>query len=180
MPYVRTDYSANCALSVSHPRSSNPAGCLIHTTSGTDSLSWLAGGSADAGTPAGADALIRRNGDQFILTKPDRFAYHAGNSYVYLNGDNFGDEVSELLIGIELECLVDQAPTYEQYDSLGELVVLYSHLWGWRWPFIIYGHYAVARPLGRRSDPVNFDWGSFMGRLYVHSVAGKVPGLIEP
>lgn len=81
-------------------------------------------------------------------------------------------------MGVELECTQDQAPTFEQYDSLADLIVLYGLIWAWRWPYIIYGHYSVARPIGRRSDPVNFDWGTLMGRLYVRSMAAKVPGLV--
>jgi hypothetical protein len=74
--------------------------------------------------------------------------------------------------------LDEQSPTFEQLDSLAELIVERAGHYGWRWPFIILGHYAVARPHGRRSDPVNFDWGWFAGRLYVRAYAGQVPGLV--
>lgn len=85
--------------------------------------------------------------------------------------------MSQVLLGVELECLDNQEITFEQYDSLGQLIVQLAGEHGWRWPFIIYGHYAVARPLGRRSDPVNFDWGWLMGRVYVRAVLAGVPGL---
>lgn len=88
-----------------------------------------------------------------------------------------GNEVSELLVGIELECLDSQLPTYAQYDSLADLIIYLAGLYDWRWPFILYGHYAVARPLGRRSDPVNFDWGELMGRLYLRAKLAGVAGL---
>lgn len=179
MPYDRTNLATSvnpCVWAIRHDK---PRGCLIHTTSGTDSREWLKGGSCAAGTPAGADALIQRDGHQYIFTTPGQFAYHAGNSYWYHEGQLAGDEVSEALVGVELECLDDQAPTYEQYDSLAELVVQYGLIWGWRWPYIVLGHYAVARPIGRRSDPVNFDWGELMGRLYVHALAARVPGLAD-
>lgn len=179
MPYDRTNDTAGvnpCVLGGRHDR---PRGVCVHTTGGTSSREWLEGGSCTSGNPAGADALIARDGHQYIITSAKSYAYHAGNSYLYLQGNLNGDEVSEALIGIELECLDDQAPTYEQYDSLAELIVQYASIWAWRFPFIIYGHYSVARPIGRRSDPVNFDWGSFFGRLYVHSLSAEVPGLVD-
>lgn len=179
MPYDSRNVAASVDSCVSHGRNDGPRGCCIHTSGGTSSLEWLSGGSCKAGSPAGADALIQRDGTRYILTDAKRFAYHAGVSYVYNQGPLYGDEVSEAYFGIELECTDDQAPTYEQYDSLAELVALLALVWGWRWPYTIYGHYAVARPLGRRSDPVNFDWGAFMGRLYVHSLSNKVPGLVD-
>lgn len=179
MPYDRTNLAASTDSCVWAIRHDKPRGCLIHTTGGVDSREWLKGGSCAAGTPAGSDALIQRDGHQYILTTASQYAYHAGRSWLYLEGNLAGDEVSEALVGIELECLDDQAPTYEQYDSLADLIVQYGLIWNWRWPYIIYGHYAVARPIGRRSDPVNFDWGSFMGRLYVHALAAKVPGLAD-
>jgi N-acetyl-anhydromuramyl-L-alanine amidase AmpD len=180
MSYVRTDHSRDCDPRVHGTRTINPSGCLIHSTMGVNSLSWLLGGSADAGSPASADALIDRNGTQHILTRANWYAYHAGNSYLYHAGAYFGNDVSQVLLGIELECTADQTPTFEQYDSLANLIVQYAHVWDWRWPFVILGHYAVARPLGRRSDPTNFDWGSFMGRLYYWSLEGDVGGLEVP
>lgn len=85
--------------------------------------------------------------------------------------------MSQKLLGIELECLDTQQTTFEQYDSLAELIVERANHYGWRWPFIILGHYAVARPLGRRSDPVNYDWGWLMGRLYVRARLANIPGM---
>lgn len=87
--------------------------------------------------------------------------------------------MSQLLQGVELECLDTETPTYAQIDSLAQLVVYLAGQYGWRWPFLIYGHYAVARPLGRRSDPVNFDWGGLMGRLYVRSLDAGIAGLVK-
>lgn len=81
-------------------------------------------------------------------------------------------------MGIELEQLDTESPTFGMYDSLGELIVELGEQWAWRWPYIILGHYAVARPLGRRSDPTNFDWGWLLGRLYVRALAAQVPGLV--
>jgi hypothetical protein len=85
--------------------------------------------------------------------------------------------VSELLLGYELECLWAEQPSYEQIDSLAEQVVLDAAQYAWRWPFILFGHYGVAIPAGRRSDPWLFDWGGFMGRLYVRAHAAGIGGL---
>lgn len=85
--------------------------------------------------------------------------------------------MSELLLGYELEATWAQDVTYEQYDSLAEQIVLDALHYGWRWPFILIGHYGVAIPAGRRSDPWLFDWGSLMGRLYVRAAAASVGGL---
>jgi hypothetical protein len=79
---------------------------------------------------------------------------------------------------VELECLDAQLPTWQQYDSLAELMIFWAGLYNWRWPLVYYGHYAVARPVGRRSDPVNFDWGTLAGRLYIRAWAAKLPGLL--
>lgn len=176
--YGRNDVSSNTDLRVCGSRLISPSGCLIHTTSGTDSLQWLQGGSARAGSPASADALIGRQGTQYLITPAGRYAYHAGRSIYTSDRAYAGDEVSQKLLGIELECLDTESPTFEQYDSLGDLLVYYAELHAWRWPLTLLGHYAVARPLGRRSDPINFDWGWLMGRLYVRALAAQLPGLV--
>jgi hypothetical protein len=60
---------------------------------------------------------------------------------------------------------------------LAELIVELGIDTGWRWPYYVLGHYEVARPLGRRSDPQGFLWGDFMGRLYARALAANVAGL---
>lgn len=175
--YVRNDVSIHTSLRVCGSRTIGPRGTLIHSTSGTNSLSWLQGGSADAGAPASADALIGREGTQYLITTPGRYAYHAGQSIYTLDRAYRNDEVSQILLGVELEQTESQPPTFAQLDSLADLIVHYAFLWAWRWPFTILGHYAVARPLGRRSDPLNFDWGWLMGRLFVRSASVHLPGL---
>lgn len=82
-----------------------------------------------------------------------------------------------MLFGIELECAWSEQPTFEQIDSCAEEIVFRARQYQWRWPFVIEGHYGVALPQGRRSDPWLLDWGSFMGRLFVRSQAGLIPGL---
>lgn len=105
-------------------------------------------------------------------------AYHAGKSAAIIQGRQFqGDQISALLIGVEVEQLGLQAWTYEQLDSFAELLTQLSVVYSWRWPYTILGHYEVALPEGRRSDPLGLDWGQLMGRLYARSLQAQVPGL---
>lgn len=158
--YVQRDVSSNTRNCVGNSRTIRPTGALVHTTAGGNSLAWLQGGSCDAGAPASADYLISRTGERFNLCKPGWYAYHAGQSKVTIRDVVYTDnEVSQVLIGIELESLNSQLITREQYFSLAELLNERQLHYSWPGDYPIYGHYAVARPLGRRSDPTNFDWG---------------------
>lgn len=153
-------------------------GACIHTTSGADSLNWLLVGAANSGKPASADYLVARDGTRHRLCPAGYYPYHAGISrLVYDNVLYHGDEISSLLMGVELECLDDEQVSYEQIDSLAELIVTDPLTQGWRWPYYLVGHYEIARPLGRRSDPQGFAWGDFMGRLYIRAYRAGVPGL---
>jgi N-acetyl-anhydromuramyl-L-alanine amidase AmpD len=155
-----------------------PIGTLIHSTDGTNSLSWLTTGSAASGHPASADYLIDRDGTQHSICPAGRYPYHAGKGQLIYNNRLYkGDEVSQLLIGVELENMSTTLCTYEQHDSLAELVVRLGLTWGWRWPYYLVGHYETARPVGRRSDPQGLDWGSFMGRLYLRASQLNIAGL---
>jgi N-acetyl-anhydromuramyl-L-alanine amidase AmpD len=176
--YSRSDDTAGTSADVCGVRHYSPRGSCIHTTSGTSSQEWLQGGSARAGSPASATALIDRDGTQHTLVDELHYAYHAGVSLLQLDRPYAGVEINQILLGFELECLDNQNPTFQQYDSLADLICYYAARYGWRWPFLIYGHYGIARPLGRRSDPVNFDWGELMGRLYVRALDAHIPGLL--
>lgn len=176
--YGQFDVTADTDGRVTFPRLIVPSGALIHSTSGLSSLPWLQGESAKAGRPASADYLVARDGRRYKITAQGLAAYHAGKSVAYIQGRRFVDDnVSAVLVGVELEQYQEQQITYEQFDSLAELIVQLSDVFGWRWPYTILGHYEVARPLGRRSDPVNFPWGDFMGRLYIHAKDAGISGL---
>lgn len=179
LPYYSTiDVSGTTDPLVTDNRRISSIGTCIHTTSGTDSLDWLAGGSAKAGNPASADYLIRRDGIRYKITPPGRYAYHAGRSILaYNNAVYRDDEVSQLLIGVELENQDFTYVTWQQVDSLAELVVSDPLACGWRWPYYLIGHYEVARPIGRRSDPQGLDWGSLMGRLYIRAKTAGIGGM---
>jgi len=177
--YPTLDLSINCDARVTDTRRAAPAGALIHTTSGLSSAAWLLGESADRGTPASCGELIRRNGAVVIICPENRYPYHAGRSRARIDGREYtGDQVSEILFGWEIECLDIEIPTYEQVDSLAQRICVRARQYQWRWPFVILGHYSVAIPVGRRSDPRGLDWGGFMGRLYVHARAQDIPGLV--
>lgn len=177
IPYVRTDITASTSPSVYGTRTIRAAGCLIHSSSGTDSRSWLQGASTVAGQPVSADALIDRQGAQWLIVPPGHYAYHAGASAVYIDRWYRNSEVNQVLVGIELECLDTEPPTWPQYDSLADLILYYALHHGWRWPFFIFAHSGVALPHGRRSDPVYFDWGDLFGRLYVRGLATGLAGM---
>lgn len=176
--YDRPDHSSNTSLSVLGDRTISPRGTLIHSTSGVNSEEWLSGGSAEAGRPASANALITKTGRQIILCPEHKFPYHAGQSRLELDRVYTGDDLSQVLVGIELEYLDTERPNTIQYDSLADIIIWYSRLYQWRWPHVILAHSGVALPRGRRSDPVSFDWGNLMGRLYVRSLEAKLPGLV--
>lgn len=177
-PFIEQDVSARTDARVNFPRRIRPLGALIHTTAGSNSLLWLQGDSAEAGKPASADYLISRDGHRYKISPAGRCAYHAGSSRLFHSNILYkNDKVSEVLIGIELEQAGEQDITREQYVSLAELLQELALTWAWAGDYPIYGHYAVARPLGRRSDPCNFDWGVLRALLRDASVQLPLPHL---
>jgi N-acetyl-anhydromuramyl-L-alanine amidase AmpD len=176
--YYHINYSAytdNRNLGNGRP---SPVGTCVHTTGGTDSLTWLLTGAAASGKPASADYLISADGTQYGLCPAGKFPYHAGQSRLVYNNILYqGDEISRLLLGVEIECMNNAYITPAQEDSLACLIVEMGIAYSWRWPYYVVGHYEIARPLGRRSDPQGFLWGNFMGRLYARARELNVPGL---
>lgn len=178
--YPVVDIRNSTSPSVVGHRRISPVGACIHHTDGTNSRDWLTGGSAKAGTPASADILIASDGKRFAITRSDQYAFGVGSTSSHLKQLFAAGNSNEYLLSVEIEYRSIEAPTFAQVDSCAEQIVNWAFEWGWRWPFVIYGHYGIAAPIGRKSDPYNFDWGSFMGRLYLHSLVRKVPGLIVP
>lgn len=156
----------------------SPVGTLLHSTAGLSSLSWLTVGAARAGTPATTNYLIDRDGTRHKLVTETRYAYHAGaSSLIYGDYHYVDNDVSQLLISIELENMDSTLCDIRQVDSCAECIVLEGLQWGWRWPYYVVGHYEVARPRGRRLDPLGFPWGDFAGRLYAHARDKHIGGL---
>jgi N-acetylmuramoyl-L-alanine amidase len=176
--YTDIDNSPSCDSRNISPGRGSTVGTLIHTSAGISSLDWLLAGSARAGRPASADYLIDRDGTRHKICPKGYYPYHAGKSRYNVYGRNLaGDELSAALVGIELENLDNQLCTYQQVDSLAFLIVRLGFDNDWRFPYYLLGHYEVARPLGRRSDPQGFPWGDFLGRLYLHARDANVPGM---
>lgn len=173
MNYKEIDNSAQCSDDVTGKRTVKPSGLLVHTTDGSNSLAWLLGGSGEAS----ADYLIDRDGTRHKIVPDGEYAYHAGNVSPLAPGGG-QPMTNEYFIGVELEARTSQLVTFQQIDSLAELLAYrLSPKYAWRFPFVIYAHSGIARPVGRRADPYLFDWGAFFGRLYAHCKAAGVPGI---
>lgn len=177
MGYLEQDLSGSTNPAVYDTRLSSPIGTLMHTTSGINSGAVLQGLPVAQGDLRSAHVLIQRSGARQIIVRSDHCAYHSGRTWFPAINGNRMDGANEVLLGIELECLDTQAPTVYQYDSAAEYITDEATLWAWRWPFVLYGHYGLAIPVGRRSDPIRFDWGAFMGFLYTHSVSKHLGGI---
>lgn len=175
--YSSLDVRRAVSSSVIGDRWHKPIGACIHHTNGVNSLAWLTGSSAIAGTPASADVLINKRGSRYLLTDSGQYAYGVGQVSSVIQKLFFPGNPNEYLLSVELEYKALEAPTFEQYDSAAEQIVNWAIKYAWQWPFVLYGHYGIAAPLGRKSDPYNFNWGSFMGRLYHHSQDAKIAGL---
>lgn len=134
-------------------------GIVVHTTDGRESLKWLQGASAAAGSPASADALIHRNGTIFWLMPKGYYAWHAGKVTerpMYPAGQLWSGNT----YGIELENYdrAGELPTEAQHRALAGLMLHLAHYEKYN-DLTITGHYAIARPIGRRSDPTGLNWG---------------------
>jgi N-acetyl-anhydromuramyl-L-alanine amidase AmpD len=134
-------------------------GVLLHTTDGRNSLAWLQGASAVAGKPASADYLITRSGHIYKLMPKGHYAWHAGVTNLSGKVDT-ADYVSRSFIGIEVENAdsAGQLPTRSQHEATAGLLLLLATVYDFS-PLHVYGHYALAFPMGRRSDPHAWDWG---------------------
>ena len=171
--YPSVDISGHTHPSNYGVRAMRPIGTGVHTTGSANSIPFLQSDRRATSGISGADYLISREGDRHQLTPSGKFAYHFGKArWNYLSND--GDLLSKMYIGVELENLNDQMCTWMQMDSLAELIVsVLAPMYSWAFPFDIVGHYEVAVPIGRRSDPLGFNWGQFMGFLYARAKEAK-------
>lgn len=176
--YHTRDSSSRANLRVSAPSGVVPIGTCIHTSFGVSSEAWLLGGSIASGPPASADWLIARDGSRVKLCKEGRRPFHVGQAGYRIRGTYMtGALLNQYLMGIELENAPSEHCTYWQLDSLAELIVSEGIAKRWRWPYYLVGHYELARPTGRRSDPHGFDWGDFMGRLTARAALARIAGV---
>jgi len=104
-----------------------------------------------------AHFIVDRSGKVFQLINPEQLAFHAGVSKIPHDGRERANGFS---IGIEL--LADESSGYtaEQTQSLVKLCDALTK----RFPIeAIYGHSDIAP--GRKTDPWEFKWQSFLGAL---------------
>ncbi len=173
MLYKQIDDSHRINARLTYPRGVRAVRTLVHTTIGSNSLDYLLGGSLRDGRVASADWLIDRDGTRHRLTRPGHGSYHSGLIHRYL-GYGSGDDLSRSSVGVELENTGAQWCTWQQLDSLAELLVdVLAPENRWAFPFDIIAHSMVASPYGRRSDPTGFNWGHLMGYIYAHQFKGR-------
>lgn len=175
--YRSNNVWGNTSPDVIGTRGRSPIGTCVHHTGGTNSLAWLQRNSAYAGSPASADCLIRKDGERYLITNDKQYAYGVGVTNQIITARYAPYNVNEALLSVELEYLVTEEPTFAQVDSLAEQIVLWAKRWGWTYPYVLYGHYGIAAPPGRKFDPYNFEWGVLMGRLYLRSRLANIAGL---
>jgi len=176
--YSVVDISGTTNGDATGSRRFSPIGTCIHHTSGVDSRAILTGHSQFGQELVSTDTLVAKTGKRYICCPSGRYAYGIGRVDTLIQQLSVNDNANELLLSLELEYLEHEGPTYEQYDSAAEQVTLWAIQWAWRWPFVIYGHYGIASPPGRKHDPYLFDWGAFMGRLFIWSQHANIGGLV--
>lgn len=168
--YEVIDETKRADLRIYPKRQREPMGAMIHTTDGVNSLEYLLFGSIRDQRYASADYLVSRKGAIHRLAPIGRGAYHAG---VCLWGDHIdrANATSMALVGIEVENADSkgQLPTVDQHRAVAGLVRELAHAYKWA-PLAVYGHYGLAYPMGRRSDPRGWDWG-YMFWLMAHAPA---------
>jgi N-acetyl-anhydromuramyl-L-alanine amidase AmpD len=162
------DASALCDKTLYEARGDDPDGIMLHTTDGRSSQDWLQGGSRRAGKPASSDFLIARSGKIIRIVPRGQMSYHAGVCRDARGVDTDG-RTSRALIGIEVENAdsAGETPTSQQHGAVAGLVLAAASFYKWS-PVIMYGHYGLAHPMGRRSDPHAWNWG-YMMWLMAHS-----------
>lgn len=157
--YTYEDASGLCLATLYEPRGHDPRGILVHTTDGKDSQAYLQGGSTRAGHPASSDFLITRSHKVLRLVPRGMMAYHAGVTSWRGKNDKT-NTASRDLVGVEIENYDrgGEAPTDDQHKCLAALLLLFAAHYPAP-PLSVYGHYGIASPMGRRSDPHALDWG---------------------
>ena len=168
--YTFIDVSAATSNEVTARRTLPRKGIVLHETIGDDSLSWLQGGSARAGRPASADYLIDRLGNVYQITRAGYYAYHTGIARWQLQQEP-DRSLNQTFVGIE----------FENNPELGERIQTAQYIAGaWLirrlmsyFPIDVrnvVGHYQVALPSGRKSDPVTLNWVILTQELILPSV----------
>jgi len=175
--YPVIDISSTTTRDAIARRWSNPVGTCVHHTGGTDSRATLTGHHRQGEEPVSSDVLITKTGKRYLCVPEGYRAFGVGQIDATLLQQTASGNGNELYLSAELGYLVGELPTFQQYDSLAEQITLWALRWSWRWPYVIYGHYGIAAPPGRKFDPYLLDWGSLMGRLLVWGQNANIGGL---
>ena len=139
------------------PRTSRPIRCIVlHADAGSSehsTLAWLADPSSDVSY----HVLIGRRGTAYRCVDDERAAWHAGKAEY--QGES---KVNSISLGIAFANRNDGEEPYtaEQLDAARVIVADWCRRYGLH-PAAITTHAVVARPAGRKTDPVRFDLEAF-------------------
>ncbi|GAB1417120.1 hypothetical protein MASR2M117_25260 [Paludibacter sp.] len=100
--------------------------------------------------------LIDRQGSVYQMIKEQDIAYHAGKSIL----PDGGTGVNSRSIGIEIINSLDDSPTAEQMETVTNLVLNIKGRYHIKY---LLRHSDIAP--GRKTDPWNFDWDSFINKI---------------
>lgn len=163
---VVRDVSANTHTGLRELRNAQPKGVVMHTTIGTNSLSWLQRGSFLAGTPASCDKLFAHDGTIYTIVGGLEMSYHSGRAKWLDYSDERGT-LNRSHLGYEIESLDNRLGlvTPQQYLSAAASYAYDSarfrmlDVW-------LCAHAWCALAAGRKQDPKYFDWGRFWGLVW--------------
>lgn len=133
---------------------------VLHSTDGVDSRAWLSEWNRKhetAQNDVSTHYLIQRDGAIYRIIADEKRAWHVGVAEMP-NGETDGNSCA---IGIELEHLNESNYADAQMNSASELVLYLMHRYGITRDRVV-THASIARPIGRKKDPVHFDMTIFL------------------
>jgi N-acetyl-anhydromuramyl-L-alanine amidase AmpD len=140
---------------------------------GYNSLAWLQGASAMSGKPVSCDFLINRMGWVYQIGRPGAFCFHTGPARWGPLQDPDGT-LNQQAVGIEFECAEHKGQRINDFQYIAgarlcnELMAYHGIQ-----PEDIITHAMVAKPQGRKSDPIYFDLNVFGNELENPSPEGS-------
>jgi hypothetical protein len=152
-------------------------GVVLHATAGSDkgAVSWM----ANPASKASCQVHIDRDGTTVRMVSDERRAWHAGVSQwkgtTDVNSITLGWEIGNLNNGVEKY-------TDLQYGVLAQMAVHYirqgldlEDFGGPPKDGDFTSHAYVARPIGRKYDPLGFDWGRFRREVKARLAGVPIP-----
>lgn len=137
---------------------------VLHTTDGTDSRNWLSAWNRtnphSEQNQVSIHYLVQRNGNIYKIIDEEKRAWHVGKSQMQ-DGETDGNSAA---IGVEIEHLNEADFPEAQLNAVAILVhdIMQRHNIDGKH---VVSHASVARPVGRKIDPVHFDWANFWDRV---------------